>query len=161
MPKDNDAAPAGPAPGAVAGRVAPVVMEPNTPFYYGKAVTAEDFTKTKLYMKGTIWVGGIPFTDTTDAWNYMLGIPDDKRRAEVAEDLGHQFVLLAGKMGDGYLTFSFKYEHQATLNEFLYFRRLDIVIILCREVLFWMQELLLIGWAVSKRAYSFGVMLES
>lgn len=36
----------------------------------------------------------------------MLGIADEKRRAEVAEDLGHQFVLLAEKMGDGYLAFS-------------------------------------------------------
>ncbi len=96
----------GPALGAVAGRVAPVVMEPNTPFYYGKAVTAEDFTSSKLYMKETIWIGGIPFTDTTDAWNYMLGIPDNKHRAEVAEDLGHQFVLLAEKMGDSYQTLS-------------------------------------------------------
>lgn len=42
----------------------------------------------------------------TEAWNYMLGISDNKREAEVAEDLGHQFVFLAKKMGDGYQTFA-------------------------------------------------------
>lgn len=42
------------APGAVAGRIAPVVMDPNTTFYYGKQVSAEDFTSSKLYIKGTI-----------------------------------------------------------------------------------------------------------
>lgn len=57
-------------------------------------------------MKGTILIGGIPFSKTVEAWNYMLGIPDETRRAEVAEDLGHQFILLAKKMGDGYHKFS-------------------------------------------------------
>lgn len=34
----------------------------------GKAATAADLSSSKLYMKGTIWIGGITFNDTTDAW---------------------------------------------------------------------------------------------
>ena len=50
---------------------------------------AEDLTSSKLYMKVTIWIGGIPFGEIGKAWNYMLGILDDTQRAEVVEDLGH------------------------------------------------------------------------
>ena len=92
----------GPGPSVVAGRVAPVVIEPTKGnYFYGKQVMAEDLTSSKLYMKGTIWIGGIPFGETSEAWNYMLGIPDNTRRAKVAKDLGHQFILLVKKMGNG------------------------------------------------------------
>ena len=95
------------APGVVAGRVAPVVINPTkSNYFYGKQVTVKNLTSSKLYMKGTIWIKGIPFGETGEAWNYMLGIPDNTRRAEVAEDLGHQFIFLAEKMGDGYQQFS-------------------------------------------------------
>ena len=68
----------GPALGVVADRVAPVVIDPTKGnYFYGKQVTAEDLTSSKLYMKGTIWIGGIPFSKTDKAWNYMLGIPDN------------------------------------------------------------------------------------
>lgn len=40
-----------------------------------------------------------------EAWNYKLEIPDNKCQAEMAEDLGHHFMLLAEKMGDGYQIF--------------------------------------------------------
>ena len=96
-----------PAPGVVAGRVAPVMINPTKGnYFYRKQVTAEDLTSSKLYMKGTIWIGGIPFGETGEAWNYMLGILDDTQKAEVAKDFGHQFILLAEKMGDGYQQFS-------------------------------------------------------
>lgn len=63
-----------PAAGGESARpVVPVVPDLTT--LYGKAVTV-------LYMKGTILIGGIPFNDTTDAWNYMLGIPDEKLSLE-------------------------------------------------------------------------------
>ena len=45
----------GPAFNVVAGRVAPVVIDPTkSNYFYGKQVTAEDLTSSKLYMKGTI-----------------------------------------------------------------------------------------------------------
>ena len=57
-----------PAPGVVAGRVAPVVINPTKGnYFYGKQVTAEDLTSSKRYMKGTIWIGGIPFGETGKA----------------------------------------------------------------------------------------------
>ena len=68
----------GPAPGVIAGRVAPVVIDPTkNNYFYGKQVMVEDLTSSKLYMKETIWIGGIRFGETGEAWNYMLGIPDD------------------------------------------------------------------------------------
>ena len=36
----------------------------------------------------------------------MLGIPDDTQRVKVANNLGHQFIFLTKKMGDGYQQFS-------------------------------------------------------
>ena len=96
-----------PAPDVIAGRVALVVIDSTKGnYFYGKQVTTEDFTSSKLYMKGTIWIRGIPFGETGKAWNYMLGISDDTRKAKVTEDLGHQFIFLAEKMGDGYQQFS-------------------------------------------------------
>ena len=92
-----------PAPGIIAGRVTPVVIDSTKGnYFYGKQVTAEDLTSFKLYMKRTIWIGGIPCGETCEALNYMLSILDDTQRAEVAENLGLQFILLAKKMGDGY-----------------------------------------------------------
>lgn len=35
----------------------------------------------------------------------MLRIPEDKHRTKVVKDFGHQFVLLAEKIGNGYQTF--------------------------------------------------------
>ena len=95
------------APGVVASRVTPVVIDSTKDnYFYGKQVTAEDLISSKPYMKGIIWIRDILFDETSKAWNYMLGIPDDIQRAEVAKDLGHQFILLAKKMGDGYQQFS-------------------------------------------------------
>ena len=97
----------GPAFGVVADRVAPMVIDPTKGnYFYGKQVTAEDLTSSKLYMKEIIWIGGILFSETGKAWNYIFGIPDDTQRAKVAENLGYQFILLAEKMGDGYQQFS-------------------------------------------------------
>lgn len=40
--------------GAIAGCVAPVIINPYTTFYYEKAITAEDLTNLKLYVKRII-----------------------------------------------------------------------------------------------------------
>lgn len=93
-------------PCAIAGRNTPVVINPHRIFYYRIAATAEDLTTSKLYMKGTIWIGEIPFSNTTEAWNYMLEIPNNKRQAKLAKDHEHQFVFLLGKMGNNYQTFA-------------------------------------------------------
>ena len=77
----------------------PIVQDMTTPFYIGKPLTAEDNTNAKMYTKGTFWIGGVPFPSLDDAWQYMLRIPDDAQRLEVAEDVAHQHVLLAEKMG--------------------------------------------------------------
>lgn len=43
--------------------------------------------------------GGVPFPSLEEAWRYMLGIFDQSQRLEVAEDVAHQQVLLAEKIG--------------------------------------------------------------
>ena len=58
----------GPAPGIIAGRIAFVEIDISKGnYFYGKQVTAEDLTSSKLYMKGTIWIRGIPFGETSEA----------------------------------------------------------------------------------------------
>ena len=97
----------GPAPGVIAGHVALVVIDSTkSNYFYGKQFTAENLTSSKLYMKRTIWIEGIPFGKTGKAWNYMLGILDETRKAKVVKDLSHQFIFLAEKMRDGYQQFS-------------------------------------------------------
>ena len=94
------------APSDVAGHVVLVVIDSTKGnYFYRKQVMTEDLTSFKLYMKGTIWIRGILFGKTSKAWNYMFGIPDNPQRAELAKDLGHQFIFLAKKMGDGYQQF--------------------------------------------------------
>lgn len=39
---------------AIAGRVASMVINPKTTFFYSKQVTAKDYTSFKLYIKKTI-----------------------------------------------------------------------------------------------------------
>ena len=80
----------GPALGVVAGCVTFVVINPTKDnYFYGKQVTADDLTSSKLYIKRTIWIRGILFGETSEAWNFMLGILNDIQRAKVAKDLGH------------------------------------------------------------------------
>lgn len=43
-----------PAPSTVADRIALVVINSYMTFYYGKTVTAEDLTSSKLYIRGII-----------------------------------------------------------------------------------------------------------
>lgn len=55
----------GPALGVVVGCIALVVIDPTkSNYFYGKQVTAEDLTSSKLYMKRTIWIGRILFDET-------------------------------------------------------------------------------------------------
>lgn len=68
-------------------------------FYIGEPVTAEENTDAKMYTKVTLWIGSIPFPSLDEAWGYMLSVPDQSQRLEVAEDVAHQHVLLAEKMG--------------------------------------------------------------
>ena len=105
---------AGPAPdsvrvpafGVIASRVALIVINPNkSNYFYRKQIRAEDFTSFKLYIKEIIWIGGIPFGETEKIWNFILSIPDRIQKAEVAKNLGHQFIFLVEKMGDEYQQF--------------------------------------------------------
>lgn len=47
-------------------------------------------------------LAGVPFAILDDAWQYMMSIPDQTQRAEVAEDVVHQHVFLAEKIGTGH-----------------------------------------------------------
>ena len=96
----------GPAPAIVTSHIAPVVIDlTKSNYFYEKQVMAENLTSSKLYMKRTIWIGAIPFRETGKVWNYMLSISDNTQKAEVAKNLGHQFIFLAEKIGDGYQQF--------------------------------------------------------
>lgn len=53
--------------GAITGHVALVIIDPKTTFFYGKQVTIKDYISSKLYIKRTIWIRGIPFDETIDA----------------------------------------------------------------------------------------------
>lgn len=55
-----------------------------------------------MYTRGTVWIGGVLFPSLDEAWRYMLGISDQSQRLKVAEDVAHQQVLLAEKMGCKY-----------------------------------------------------------
>lgn len=91
-----------PAFSAIIGFITLVVINSHITFYYRKTVIVEDLTSSKFDMKETIWIGGISFSNTTETWNCMLEIPNNKYQVKRAKDLGHQFMLLAGKIGDGY-----------------------------------------------------------
>ncbi len=69
------------------------------PFFIRKPVTALDNTTAQMYIKATIWIGSVPFPSLDEAWEYMLGIPDDNQGCEIAEDIAHQQVLSAERMG--------------------------------------------------------------
>ncbi len=77
----------------------PVVQDMTKPFFIGKPVTTLDNITTRMYIKATIWIGGVPFPSLNEAWEYMLGIPDDDQRREIVEDIAHQQVLSAERMG--------------------------------------------------------------
>ncbi len=69
------------------------------PFFIGKPVTVLNNTTARMYIKATIWIGGVPFPSLDEAWEYMLAIPDDDQRCETAKDIAHQQVLSAERMG--------------------------------------------------------------
>ncbi len=69
------------------------------PFFIGKPVTTLDNTTVRIYIKATIWIGGVPFPSLDKVWEYMVGISDDDQRREIAEDIAHQQVLSAEMMG--------------------------------------------------------------
>ncbi len=52
-----------------------------------------------MYIKATIWIGGVPFPSLDKAWEYMLEISNDDQQREIAKDITHQQVLSAERMG--------------------------------------------------------------
>lgn len=89
----------------VTNRIASVIINPYMTFYYGKAITIEDLISLKVYIKRTIWIGGILFNNIIEVWNYILKTPDNKRQVKMAKHFGNQFILLTKKMKDSYQTF--------------------------------------------------------
>ena len=56
-----------PASSVIVGRIALLVIDPiKGNYFYGKQVMVKDLTSFKLYIKGTIWIGGIPFGETDE-----------------------------------------------------------------------------------------------
>ncbi len=76
-----------------------VIQDMSKPFFIGKPVTALDNITAQMYIKATIWIGGIPFPNLDEGWEYMLEIPDDDQQHEIAKDIAHQQVLWTKKMG--------------------------------------------------------------
>ncbi len=52
-----------------------------------------------MYIKATIWIGGVPFPGLNKAWEYMLEISNDDQQREIAKNIAHQQVLSAERMG--------------------------------------------------------------
>ncbi len=67
----------------------PVIQDMTKPFFIGKSVTALDNTTARMYIKATIWIGGVSFPSLDKVWEYMLEIPDDDQQREIAEDIAH------------------------------------------------------------------------
>ncbi len=76
-----------------------VVQDMTKPFFIAKPVTALDNITARIYMKATIWIGGIPFFCLDEAWEYMLRILDNDQQCKIAENIAHQQVLLAETIG--------------------------------------------------------------
>lgn len=90
---------AGLVPSPSAGPLMPFVQDMTKPLYIGKPVIGANNTTALMYTKGTLWIGGVPFPSLDEAWRYMLGIPDQSQRLEIAKDVAHQQVLLGEKVG--------------------------------------------------------------
>ncbi len=69
------------------------------PFFIVKPVITLDNRTAQMYIKATIWIGGVLFSSLDEAWDYMLRIPNDDQRREIAKDIAHQQVLSAERMG--------------------------------------------------------------
>lgn len=79
--------------------ISPITKEISRSFYLGKRVTSHDFSTLRLYIKKTIWVGGIIFDVVASAGQYMLDIPKKYKRVELEADITHQHVLMSQKLG--------------------------------------------------------------
>lgn len=53
--------------GVITDPVAFVVINPYIMFYYGKVIIAKDLTSSKLYIKRTIWIERILFSNIIEA----------------------------------------------------------------------------------------------
>lgn len=68
-------------------------------FYIGKSVISANNISTLMYTKRSLWIGGVPFPSSNNAWQYLLTILDELQQLEVAEDIIYPQVLLAEKIG--------------------------------------------------------------
>ncbi len=69
------------------------------PFFIRKPVTTLDNRTAQMYIKATIWIGDVLFPSLDEAWEHMLGSPDDDQLREIAKNIAHQQVLSAERMG--------------------------------------------------------------
>ena len=74
------------------------------PFYLWKLVTSADNTTIMKILKSTIWITEVPFSTFDKAWQYIMGIPDPAHQKKVTEDVAHQQLLAAEKLGAKYET---------------------------------------------------------
>lgn len=86
----------------------PVVQDRTKSFFIAKLITVANNTTAHIYTKSIIWISGIPFPILNDAWQYMLGIPNNLQQLKITEDIAYQQVLSMKKM-------SYKYKDMARL----------------------------------------------
>lgn len=75
-------------------------------FFIRKPVMAKDNSNTYMYMKRTIWIGGFYLYKVNNIWQYILSILDLAYCSKITNDITHQYMLLAQKMGFGYQNIS-------------------------------------------------------
>lgn len=67
--------------------VIPVIQDMTKPFFIEKQVISVNNTTVQIYDKHTILVGSILFPGLDKSWWYILGILNQTKRLEVAEDV--------------------------------------------------------------------------
>ena len=76
-----------------------VVQNMIKPFYIGKPFISTNNTLVLIYIKRILWIGGVSFLFLDDDGQYILTIPNELQRLEVAKNVAYQQVLLAEKIG--------------------------------------------------------------
>ncbi len=91
-------------PSLSAGALLPIVPNITKPFLIKKLVNSADNTIVTKILKGIVEIAGVLFSFVDKAWQDMLGILDHNYQLKVAEDIMHQQVLSAKKVGSKYKT---------------------------------------------------------
>lgn len=52
-----------------------------------------------MYIKRTIWVGGFNLYKVNNTWQYMLSIFDLAHCSKIGNNITHQYIFLAQKIG--------------------------------------------------------------